>query len=693
MIHRRFALLALFVIAQGCKCNPEPLVDKDPCGDVDGHQEDRLMACTDNTECADHYGCNAVKDRENLKCCTVSDRKCVTEADCCPGQTCPSDRKKCFDKFLSCTTDVDCGDKGDRFCETWTDSYGSGSRCRFHACSALGDCPAGQNCFLGVCLVELPCGGACDLGKACVPSIDRCQDYTTPTGRTEAACPVSCQSGFIATFNDNRNIWDTCKLPDVKCVCAELPPLRSEDLGRFSAIAADVTKSELLASGYDGQFGDLVVHLFGADGKQTRLDYVDGVPAGTAKYGPSGARHGVVEPGDDVGRYTDIAVNGERAYVSYYDVTNGDLKLAVRASDGQWTTMKVDGTGADLGLYTSIAIDSDGLPGISYFQRGGGADFDPGTCPAPIPTGDKAFITALKYAHAGTASPNAADFTITTIACQSRPAPACYACAQTCADPGSGPGCYAPATTCTTCDASTEACVTVGGTDQCAKKYNPANLAQVVDGVGLFTSLAYNGKDAHIAYMRRTTAVPTGGTTPVTDGDLYGVTVSAGGAVGTRTRLDASGDTGFFPSLKVDPATQAIAIAYHDFTSKKLKFWTAPVFNVGVTPEVIDTGAGAPGAGESNWVGTDSGLVFTGTPGEILVVYQDATRGDLKLAQRKPTWKVLPSLHTDGAVGFFADAALLNGKLYASHARIHAKLVSGEPHVDNSLVLDPYTSP
>ena len=46
------------------------------------------------------------------------------------------------------------------------------------------------------------------------------------------------------------------------------------------------------------------------------------------------------------------------------------------------------------------------------------------------------------------------------------------------------------------------------------------------------------------------------------------------------------------------------------------------------------------------------------------------------------------SPRTDGAVGFFADALFTDGKLFASHARIHAKLVQSEPQVDNSLLLE-----
>ena len=47
---------------------------------------------------------------------------------------------------------------------------------------------------------------------------------------------MTCTAGFIATFKDARNIWDSCNLPSVQCVCAELPGLQSNDLGRFSFV-------------------------------------------------------------------------------------------------------------------------------------------------------------------------------------------------------------------------------------------------------------------------------------------------------------------------------------------------------------------------------------------------------------------------------------------------------------------------
>ncbi|MFT3710480.1 MAG: hypothetical protein QM817_22885 [Archangium sp.] len=686
MSHSRFFLLGVVSLAlytTGCDgCGTPVIVPKDQCLGVPGAQADRPNACTDNADCGEHFACSAVKDVANLQCCQFRDRACTTEADCCPGQTCPSDRKKCFDKAISCVRDSDCGDKGDRFCETYTDVYGSSQRCRFHTCGALGECPEGTACFNGECMADLPCGGSCEPGKACVPTIDRCQDYSMPTDRPTAACPVSCAPGFLATFNDPRNIWDSCVLPSVACVCAELPGLRSNDLGRFSAITADPGNA-VYVSEYDGQFGDLVVAKFDLTGKKIATEYVDGVPMAAVKYGPSGARGGVIEPGPDVGRYSDVVASGGRVYVSYYDVTNGDLKVAIRNAAGTWSNHKVDGTAGDLGLYTSIAVDTDGVPGISYFQKGGDASFNVMDCPTPRPMGATKYITALKFARASTATPGSAtDWTVKTIACASRPPPICDACTGICADPGSGPACLQPGTGCTGCNSSSQSCVNINGTNQCADNFTPPNLQQVFPGVGLFSSLAFKDKDAVIAYMKRTAP-----TTGPTDGDLFAVTVNAAGMVSAPVAIDTNGDTGYFPDVKIEPQTKSIGIGYHDFSSKAFKFYFSPQLQTGVTIETIDTGADQTMPGNQSWVGTDSAIVF-GPNGVVWALYQDATRGDLKLSKRTASWAAQPSPHTDGAVGFFADAVLSDGKVYSSHARIHAKLIQSEPQIDNSLQLE-----
>jgi len=70
----------------------------------------------------------------------------------------------------------------------------------------------------------------------------------------------------------------------------------------------------------------------------------------------------------NVGAYTSIAIDSNDAvHISYHDYTNEDLKCATDKS-GSWATTTVDSTG-DVGSYTSIAIDSNDAVHISYFDE------------------------------------------------------------------------------------------------------------------------------------------------------------------------------------------------------------------------------------------------------------------------------------------------------------------------------------
>jgi len=666
-------LLALAPVF-GCHCNSQLLVSQ-ACANQAHVQPTHLAACVDGGDCGDHYTCtNATA---TLKCCTFADRGCSTDADCCPGQQCNPNARKCFDKFLDCAQggNAACGNPdggGDLVCQSWTDAYETTYRCVYAPCDAQGNCPAGRSCFRGQCLSSLPCGGACPAGAACVPEAGNggwCQKF---------ACPASCAPGFIATFSDTIHIWDTCNLRTESCLCQELPPLHSNDLGRFSSLAADALHANVLVSQYDGQYGDLVVNRYSDTGLLLSQDYVDGVPAnGTVTYGPSGPRGGITDPGPDVGRFSSAAVQDPYAYVSYYDVTNGALRFAVRQPDGKtWKTFQVDGTTGDVGLYTSLAIDSAGLPAIAYFQRAGKAGFDASVCPGGIPPGPAALITALKFARATKPNPqSAADFHIVVAACQALPAPVCYGCTGTCADTGSGPTCYPVASGCASCSA-TQACVLSGGNPTCGTVYNPSVLLHPPDGVGVFSSLAFGGKKAFIAYQLRSSGT----------GRLYGLALDATDVPAAPVLLDGTDDTGYFPSLKTNPAG-GLVLSYQDWTTRSLKFYAAPDLRTGVTPEVIDTGA--PDAGVVAYVGGSSALAYSPS-GDLYAAYEDATHNDVLLAVRKPTWRPLPPLHTSGAVGFFTSGAFLGGKLYVSSAQLHARVLLGAPTLDNSLVLDNY---
>jgi len=75
---------------------------------------------------------------------------------------------------------------------------------------------------------------------------------------------------------------------------------------------------------------------------------------------------------DQVGFFTSIALaSGDKPVISYYDFTNKDLKLAacVDASCSSSTIRMVDSTADEVGEYTSIALASGDKPVISYFDN------------------------------------------------------------------------------------------------------------------------------------------------------------------------------------------------------------------------------------------------------------------------------------------------------------------------------------
>jgi len=70
------------------------------------------------------------------------------------------------------------------------------------------------------------------------------------------------------------------------------------------------------------------------------------------------------------GEYPSAALDGAgHALISYFDRTNGDLKVASNAS-GAWQASAVDTAGVT-GLWTSLAIDGGGAPHVVYYDQTG----------------------------------------------------------------------------------------------------------------------------------------------------------------------------------------------------------------------------------------------------------------------------------------------------------------------------------
>ena len=90
-----------------------------------------------------------------------------------------------------------------------------------------------------------------------------------------------------------------------------------------------------------------------------------------------------------VGTFTSLAVDGSgRVHVSYEDDTNGDLKYATCAAScttaASWHTVTVDQVGS-VGQEGSLAVDGDGRVHVSYFDLTN-ADLKYATCAASCTT-------------------------------------------------------------------------------------------------------------------------------------------------------------------------------------------------------------------------------------------------------------------------------------------------------------------
>jgi len=73
----------------------------------------------------------------------------------------------------------------------------------------------------------------------------------------------------------------------------------------------------------------------------------------------------VIDNSQNVGLFTSIALdNNDQPHISYFDYANGNLKYVARIS-GQWEIITVD-NGTIVGVHSSLAIDANGNPHIGY---------------------------------------------------------------------------------------------------------------------------------------------------------------------------------------------------------------------------------------------------------------------------------------------------------------------------------------
>jgi MYXO-CTERM domain-containing protein len=391
---------------------------------------------------------------------------------------------------------------------------------------------------------------------------------------------------------------------DNECVCSDDIP--AGKIGPYSDVA--VGGGTIWVSAYAQSHGDLVVaQAFGGRIPTESWDWVDGVPEGPVIIPGSKIRGGIEDAGTDVGMYTSIAVtsNGE-PMVTYFDRDSASLKFAAKVG-GVWQTHIVDqgtsqidpGSGGSLvGMYTSLTLRTDdGRPGVAYLAH------------VADQNGERAEV---RYAAAQTQFPtSSADWQTWVV-------------------------------------------------DTAPIPENPDEVYPLPGGLGLFIDSARNPMNQApvVAYYDRT------------NGDLKVSKFDpATGKFATPTVIDGTNgvDAGWSPSVQVD-ANGVINVAYVGATNDDLKFTTDAAM---AKKEVVDDGYRIVGMTvdglpkpEFHFVGDDAGLVLPGNGANPMVVYQDATTQELLLATKGADgmWtRTSVAGATDpwpGAYGFFASAAL-----------------------------------
>jgi len=422
---------------------------------------------------------------------------------------------------------------------------------------------------------------------------------------------------------------------------------------------------------------------------------------------------GEVERGP-LGRWDSIAVDGNRAVVSAYEESLGDLVL-VDVTSEPWTYTAVDGVpdatpyykpstyrggvleaGPDVGAWTSVTL-RDGMARIAYQDIDAGVlrfatEFGDGwtshvvdsdtqggrvglyTSLAWSPAGTPAIAymasglddgsggkkAQLRLAVASTANPGAeSEWTVSVLA------ETAISCAGLCGDgkvclPATdteGERCASPSTDCTADCADGEACMA----GACTAIVVDPPAYDLPRGTGLFAHLGYlpDGRAVVVYYDREA-------------GDLLMSVNSTSWSV-VPLDADAGTDTGMSAAMAIDGGG-VVHVAYQDALGDQLLYvsWAADQ----VRPvEVVDDGTRS--GDRTHPVGAGAAVAIV--DGQPVIAYQDGATSDLLLARRGGSgWTRSDLLVGPMLDGFYNSAAVGGRALVSSYRYDRAYYPPGE---------------
>ena len=275
-------------------------------------------------------------------------------------------------------------------------------------------------------------------------------------------------------------------------------------------------------------------------------------------------------PNANVGQYSSIAVGSDYlARISYYDATNNNLKHCKEQSDGSFACTVIDSTG-DVGQYSSIAIDSYGESRISYYDGASNKNLkyctnfdDIWDCTATIDsTGDVGQYSSIAINSSNRVRISYYDAINKDLKHCEQVKGKSFRCSiiDSTGDVGQYSSIAIPSDNraiVSYYNASTQ------DLSYCRQQTDGTFKCFLIDStgdVGQYSSIAINSTNgAHISYY------------DATNGDLkYCFSKSSGSLPNICRMIDSTGDVGQYSSIEI--SNDKAVISYFDNTDKKLKY-------------------------------------------------------------------------------------------------------------------------